>query len=332
MRDTVQEILFGVSGQTLWMDAPEGRPSSITSVTVYRYDVDDGGDDESAVSATAIDSVNTDTTAAAGYGETDPTLLTLSSGTGVTIGRDYLLADANGGGASEWVTIADVDGTLAHTRSPLINSYSSGATLKSARMTATVDATWAATSSKISDEGTLSDLRAAIEGTPLRTEYDAEPRYRAVFVYVVNSVTCRREIRFDLVRYSAQHSILPTDVDAVYPGWLDRLPLDYRKDQGRSLISDAYRAVRLDMRADGNAARWLRSPDVVGELVIMRSQVTALERSILHGNADDLALNTARKLYEARYNQLVRGPHVEIGTAPGGAIIGGRPRGAFGRR
>ena len=41
MRDTIQEIVFGVTGQTLYLDAPEGVPSAVTSVTVVRSDGDD---------------------------------------------------------------------------------------------------------------------------------------------------------------------------------------------------------------------------------------------------------------------------------------------------
>lgn len=326
MRDSVQEIVFGVSGQTLWMDAPEGRPSSITSVQVFRFDEDDTNTAQSAVSATAVDAVNTETSAAAGYDQTDQTAITVVSATGIGIGREYVITGQDG--LYESVVIASADGQSLTTRSPMINAYAATASFQSTRMTATVDTTWAATASNISETLSVNQLYNAAD-----PDVDAEPRYRAVFTYVVDGATYRREIRFDLVRYSSGHLISPIDVDNRYPGWLDRVPNDYRRQQGRGLIEEAFRAVRMDMLADGNAARWLRRQDVIGELVVYRAQVFAIELALYHGKlTDPAALESARQGYQMRYDQLVRGKHVEIGSTSGGAIVGGRTRGPMGRR
>ena len=46
MRD-VQSVTFDVTGQTVYFDAPEGRPSSVTSATVYLWDASDDATAES---------------------------------------------------------------------------------------------------------------------------------------------------------------------------------------------------------------------------------------------------------------------------------------------
>ncbi|HND50813.1 MAG TPA: hypothetical protein PLV92_00395 [Pirellulaceae bacterium] len=326
MRDPVQEIVFGVTGQTIWLEALEGRPASLTSVQVFRSGDNDTDTAQAATSATAIDAANTVTTAAAGYDQANQTALTVDEGGDIVIGREYLITGADG--LYELVVIASKSHGSLVTRSPMINAYATGATVQSCRMTATIDSTWVANTANLSENQSL-DWR----GTGAETDVDVEPRYRAVFTYVISDGTTRkREIRFDLVRYSSGHLVSPVDVDNRFPGWLDRVPNDYRRQQGRGIIEEAFRAVRLDMLADGNAPRWLRRQDVIGELVIQRAQLFAIELAVMHGKIDPASLDAASKSYRERYDQLVRGKHVEIGSTPGGAIVGGRTHGPLGRR
>ena len=327
MRDLVQELTFGQTGQTLYLDCPEGRPSAVASVTVYRSDVDDSGGAESALGSPSIDSASTTLSAAAGYDQTDTKLLTLTSGTGFVAGRPYLLTATTG--ETAWVMLAAISGTTAYSRTPLTSAFASGSTFASTRISATVDSTWIATASKISDESGIDALRT---DTWIQGDADEDPRYRAVWVYTVGGIVRRREIRFDLVRYTSQHAITPVDVDQRFPGFIDRLPADYRRDQGQSLIDEAHRAVKFDLLADGHAARWVRRPDVIGELVACRAQAMAAELGVLHGAATLDAAKAASDIYERRYAQAIREPHIKIGSAPGGAIVGGRTTAGLTRR
>ena len=43
------------------------------------------------------------------------------------------------------------------------------------------------------------------------------------------------------------------DVLGVDSGWLDRLPIDDRREQGQPVIDWAFRAVRMDMLGDAKA-------------------------------------------------------------------------------
>lgn len=303
MRDVVQELLHGITGQTLVMDAPEGRPSSVTSVTVVENNQDDDGTVESATTGSASVESNPSTTlaAAAGVSQADPTALTLTSATGVSLGRSYLLSSA--AGHNEWVELVSLNGTSAVVRQPLINDYAiTTSTFQTTRMSISVSSTWIADVLKLSDESCV------------------EPRYRAIWVYVVGGVTYRRQAGFDVVRYSAQHHVTPLDVDLRFPGWLDRLPTDYRKEQGKSVIGQAWRAIKMDLRADGKLGRWVRNSDVVSELVLCRSNLISVELAAMHGSVTAEQLVSAQNIYRQRYDQLVREPHTTLAVTEMGAV------------
>ena len=50
-------------------------------------------------------------------------------------------------------------------------------------------------------------------------------------VVVVAGATQVYDRYFDLVRYPARHGVVPMDLERRFPGWLDGLPTDARKDQ-----------------------------------------------------------------------------------------------------
>lgn len=301
MRDVVQEILHGITGQTLVFDALEGRPSSVTSVTVYYADSGDDGPTQLATTGSGAVDTNpaTTTSGASGGDQVDPTAITLTSGTGVLRDRAYRLTSPTG--AWEWVELVKVNGTAVVSRVPLINAYASGSTFESTRMSITIDPTW------VADRGNLA------------SEEDVSARFRVAWVYVVNGTTYRRLSHFDLVRYTATHSVTPIDVDIRFPGWIDRLPTDYRSEQGRRLIDQAWRDVRDDLRGDRKLGRWLRDSDVISVLVAARANLGSVERSVFNGNATADQMKAASDIYRQRYDQLVREPHTAVAVDPMGA-------------
>ena len=326
MRDTYAEILFNVTGQSLVFDVPEGRPSSVVSVTVYRSEGDDTGQTETAVSTPVIESVSTTISADAGPTlATDVTALTLAATTGVAKDRTYLLTAATGD--YEFVEVASLNTTtkVVNTRVPLMNDYESGSTFVSTRITAPLISAWVQNSANLTGEGSLWNSEEP-------GDFDEDPWWRAAVVYVVNGITYKREIRFDVVRYSSQHTITPLDVDNAFPGWLDRVGRDYRKDQGRRLIDEAFRSVRFDLLADAKTARWIRRQDVIGELVVCKANLKEIETAVMRGAATLEALQAAKDVYTERYAQLIREPHVKIGASSGGAIVATQPRTNLWRR
>lgn len=305
MRSTHQEVLFNVANQVLVWDAPEGRASSVTSVTVELANADDINANEFAPTGTVETNPNTTLDAAAGVGQTNLKLIPLTATTGASVGRWYLLTAAKG--HKEIVEVDEVDSGVSVTaKHNLHNAYASGDAFVSTRITAPVDATWMATEANLSPEDST------------------HPVYRVVWVYVVNSVTYRHESYLDLVRTSAQHTVTPLDVAEVKATWLDDLPLDYRRDQGRALIDRAYRNVRLHLLADLKLARWVRHLDVMNDLVACQSVVVAEAVKVSNfGVGFNAAYESARQFYQQIYDQLIREPKVPIQASPGGGSTSG---------
>jgi hypothetical protein len=301
VRDLHQEIVFGVAGQSLVWDCPEGRPTAVTSVNVYRADQDDTGPAEFTPAGTIEATPDTTITAAAGADQSNPRAIALTVADGIVRDRQYLIA-SSATGDTEWFSVDKLAGLSVTTRQPLINSYAIGATVKGTRITAPVDAAWVASVNKLSPEES------------------PHPWYRAVLVYTVGGVVYRSQNFVDLVRYTTKHTVTPIDVDGVKAGWLDELPVDYRREQGRQLIAEAFRAVRLDMLTDGKAFRWLRHLDVVNELVAYRAvERAAAVRVANFGVGFNASYQLALDAYERRYRQLIREPKVPLLATPGGS-------------
>jgi hypothetical protein len=297
------DILFGVASQSLTFDCPDGRPSSVTSVTVYQNIADDDSTAETATTGSGSVETNPNTTlsAAAGISETNPRSITVASGTGISVGRIYRLASV--AGEYEDVEIMSVNSTALTVRHPLRNDYAvTTSTLKSNRVSISLSDTWVASTNNLSPT------------------YHPQPKYRVRWVLVVNGVTKIYDTYFDLVRYAAQHHVSPIDVAARSPDWLDWLAPDQRDDQGRDLIRRAWNEVKFDLYGEGKADQALRNAEARDKLVIDRALLLAVEDRVLAGapvSAD--AIKLARDVYERRFNSLIRSPNVAIDRGGGGA-------------
>lgn len=301
-----QEIVYNLTGQSFYYDPPEGRPSGTPTVQVFDAGSDDDAPAEAATTgACAIDAVSTTISASVGEGET---ALTLTSGTGVAKGRRYLLADTDG--QRELVEVATVNGTAVTVRHPLVNAYASGATFQGIRITIGVDSTWMA------DPANLSD---ALGVTAPSTVTAGAAGYRLRWAYTVDSVATIGVSYADLVRYQAKNLVSPLDVDRTFPGWIDRLPPDYRDDQGAAIIDEAFHAVRMDALADAHVLRKLRDTQVLAELIRYRANLILVQSNVMHGSTDPRALEAAAKLYDQRYETLIREPKIPADNDGGGA-------------
>ncbi len=90
------------------------------------------------------------------------------------------------------------------------------------------------------------------------------------------------------------------------PGWLDRLPHDHRNNQGRSLIDDAYRSVKLDLHQIDLAASALAESEVVDELVRYKAiELSEYARALDGGGSSDGAMLSQKK-YQERLDALLR--------------------------
>ncbi len=294
--------MFGVTGQSLVLDVREGRPSSVTSVTVYAADADDNATAESATTGSA--SVETDPNtliaSAAGASQTNPKAITVS-GAGVLVGRRYWIeSDFDHKEEIEFVSFFGASGTLRH---PLVNDYALGSALFTTRCSVSLDSTW------VADESNLS------------VAFAPSPAYRVRWVVVVGGATQVYDQYFDLVRYPARHRVSALDVENLSPGWIDRLPVDARADQGRGLIDRAWAHVKWDLFKAGIGDSALRNAALLHELVASRAVLVSLEDQALAGAAIDLAAGA--QIYDRRFAGLIETPRAPVDRSGGGASTAG---------
>lgn len=311
-----QEVVFNLLGQSFFYDVPEGRPAAAPTPTVQVFlatNDDDGVAETATTGSCAIDSVDTTLSVAATAGDTQ---MTVTSGTAIARGRRYLVS-ASSAGDREIIEVASISGTTTvGLRRPLSNSYTSGAAFQGTRVTIGVNATWVADRSKLTD-ALGSNWRTDVEDDP--AQFAGHPGFRMRWSYTVGGVASIGISFADLVRYQAKNLITPLDVDGRFAGWIDRLPPDYQRDQGTSLVEESFHAVREDLLGDAQTARKIRSTDVVGTLTIYKAALLAAQHNVLAGRGDTEAVKVAQDLYTQRYNQLAREPKFSVDTAGSGA-------------
>ncbi len=284
----VQDITFDVTGQKVYFDAPEGRPSSVTSATVFGWDVSDDDTAESAIGTPTVDA-DPDVVIAAdsGYGQSDARILNVDDSADFVVGRTYLVTSV--AGAHESFICAEVGDDTVTAQHPLHNAYTADDAVQSTRITATVDPSW------VADEANLRD------------DAGPNPHYRVRWVYVLADDSVRVvDTYFNLVRYAGTHGVLPQDVEAMSPGWLDRLPSDHRNTQGRALIDEAYREVRMDVHQIDIAASSLAESEIVDGLVKYKTIELGEYARVLAGGGSSEAVMLSQKRYQERLDALLR--------------------------
>ena len=277
----MQNLFYNITGeQTLVWDAPEGRPSAITSVSVFAMGTGDDGTAEAATSGSPSVETNPNTTfdAASGVSTSTPRALNLTATTGIEVGRSYLATNA--AGESERIDVTEViAGVSASARHHLVNDYAAADTLVSTRISIAVDDTWIADSANISDDS------------------NPNPGFRVRWVYVVDGVTRVRDDYFNVVRYRADHDVLPKDVALVRVNWITSLPVEHQEDNGMQLIEDAYTDVKFDLHRNQIAAEMLRNRSVVNRLTIRKAILMASENRAAE-TGDTIAWEMDKDTYE----------------------------------
>ena len=247
MRSTA-DITYAVTGQTLTLRVMEGLPSSAT-FSVFPDYADDDATAEFSGSGT-VSTVNTTISAASGPSQADVQKLSLTSTSGIATGAKFLLAENS---LREWVEPISIHSGYIRVRHPLQHNYTTAATLVGTTITAAIDSTW------VADEGNLSD------------HGDPNPDYRVLWTYVVSGATLYAYTFFDLVRAPIGTQVDIDDVNAYAPELVDTLPVEYRADQGRSLITAAWRGVQAVFASQGIDTDAMRDNQVLDELVIMKA-------------------------------------------------------------
>jgi hypothetical protein len=306
----VQELMFGVGGQSLVFDAP-CRPSSITSVTVLPWDAGDDDTPEDATSGSgSIDAVNTTFDADSGISEAEPRTCNLAATTSIVVGRVYLAVNAQL--ESEWVEVAAIaSGASVTARSPLQNDFASGATFQGTRITMTVDQDW------ILDENHISDDADPNPGYRVRWEWVGTPPGGASQTFVHYTY-------LDVVRAPAQLLVTPADMALFTPAWTGILPTDHRQDGGARLIAEAYTEVKMRLYAARVPDEQTRNAEIMAQLVKYAARML-LHRAQFEAGGELEPYQLARDELTGLVNQLVAVSSVlPVGQDTTGA--GARPR------
>lgn len=250
MADRTAEVLFNETGQTVSVYPPEailGIPSSVTC------DVFEGGasdDDTAEFSPTVtVDAVSTTLSAAAGYSQSDRTLLTVASVTGMDPGTLYLVDNV-----SEQKEIVEPKAVpasggavlLAH---PLELDYPiTTSTVKGIKMTFTVDPTWVAAESNILAPWTAS--------------------YKVKWKYTIAGVVRRYTSYLRLVRKQFKSGITQEDLTTRWPDMRYHEPVDRRGNEMRWLIKAAEDVFRVDLLAQGFRPEQISDTEIVARNMV----------------------------------------------------------------
>jgi hypothetical protein len=293
-------IRFGDTAATVYLDAPEGRATSVTSVTVYEDANSDTGTTETALGSPAVET-NPATTfdAASGVSQATPNRCNLTATTGIAVGRTYLITNAYS--EREWVEVTAISsGAYVDVRSDLQRDYAAADTFVSTRISATVDATWIADTSNVSH--------------PLCPF----PRWRAAFLYTVGGVVYRSVRSFDVTRYPWHHSVTAVDVDRRSRGWLFRLATEDQRGPEET-VDEAAHLVKVDLWERGVADYALRNSAVLNELVTLRAIALVAEQSYMHGGNNRAQLDMASAAYFDRFTKFVDAGLVPVQSSEDGA-------------
>ena len=237
-----------VTGQSLSVRVPNGRPTSATFKVFRNYGSDESVPEFSG--AAVVNSVDTTLAAIAGPSQSNPTQLTLASAAGVSTSARYLLSS---NGRSEWIDPVEVATPLVSSRFPLQQDFPIGATFQGTYLTAAVDDTWVSALSRMSDLA------------------DTTPDYRVTWYVVIGGATRVIYSFFDIVRADSRHHVDISDVNERAFGLLDSLPIEYRAEQGQPIIDGAWRSVRADLIAQRISPDAWRDDEALDELVVLRS-------------------------------------------------------------
>jgi hypothetical protein len=291
----MDSILFGLTSQTLEMYPPQWQEGVPSSATFSVWGPFDDNDDTAEFSGSAtIDSVSTTFDQSSGFGYTNPKIAYLTSTANISPRRFYVAQNA--ASERELVRVNGINtNDYATLDSPLFKSYANGDSFFGIRIVASVDNTFVATESKISQ--------------PMSP-------YRVRWRYTVNSIVREHWTYFTLSRQSASHNI---DVHDLRELWSD---VQFEGDKDgliTGIINWAFDRVRYDLRRRNIEISRVRDAEMLDELVRSAAYMGLGIRGYAPGarSVDDFAQQT-EKMYAADLEGAVL--HFNVDQGPGGNI------------
>lgn len=267
-------LTFNVTGQTIEYYPPieeiiadAGPPTSGATYAVFRGS--QSNDDTPILSGTAtLDSVSTTLQSTAGPSSADRSLMQLTSGTGVVIGRRYLLTNIATNGSQRQVIIPKFISTnFVNHEADVWTNFDLLSTFKGLRHVFTVDSAFIALSSNINIYGTLVDRVLPFDTGDTAT---AAPPYRVRWTYTTGGGTMRTHwTTFDVCRAPAQHHVTVENVRAMVP---DIIWNEWTQQRGQDFmpqIHEAFERLRFDIRMAGYDPNMVTDPLIMDRLTTL---------------------------------------------------------------
>lgn len=289
-------LLLAGGAQSVTIDTPEGRPSSIT-VAIYdpRYEEDDSQMPVASTAAGTItataSTINTTLDAAAGAAQNDPRNVPLTATTGCVAGIPAKIEE-DADLKSELVEIHAVTaGDKVSVREPLEFDYTAGATFVGIRTTASI-----AASIFTADSGWLGK------------ETNLGENYRVKWTLTIGGTTYVRRTYFDLVRLGGPQSVSVLDVLPLFPNFQEHEWFQQEGKRGEPQLRWSESEVNDDLRGIGYKFDYLRGHDTYQRLVGYRWRLSlALAGVVPAGLSVADQIEVWRTLYDRLYSEIKLG-------------------------
>jgi hypothetical protein len=266
-------LIYNVTGQTLEWYPPADEVLRFGAPAAATYSVWRGEsslDETPLFTGTAtLDSVSQTTQNIAGPTADDRSLVQVASGTGVTIGRRYLLTNAASNGGQRMIIVPRlVAGAFINHETDIGTTFTLPCTFQGLRQSFTIDASFIATLANINIYGSLLNRYSSWDSGDTKTE---APPYRVRWSYVLDSATRHAWTTFDVCRFPLKHNVT---VDSIKGRLPDAVLMEWQQQRGSDFqpqIEEAFDSVKFDIRLAGYDADMIQDPQIIDRLVMLKT-------------------------------------------------------------
>ena len=289
-----EEIVLGGPDQRFTLE-PVEQPRGRATLTVAR-----GGITHPATLDCVIDPAEVTVVEPACAGDTTIRVATSRS---IGLRRPFDLCEP--GVERQRVAVTRIFDSELTLRRPLAHAITTAAVLTGARITATIDPTWANDTANLTDH--------------------LDESYVLTWQYETPEGSATATTTADLVRVPQRLRVTPDDVERRFPGFA-ALGLD-----PTDAIAEAFELVRRDVRTH-RAIQRARDAAALRELAIIRAHVVAIEYAAMFRGAPYATLVAAEERYFARLAELVeeaktakRAPGTSAGAWTANEVVSPQP-------
>lgn len=263
-------LYFNGTGQEIEFYPPAAevlRDGAANAATYSIYRGEQSNDDTPILTGTAtLDSTSQTTQNIAGPTAADRAIVQVASGSGIVIGRRYLLTNNSGNGSQRMIVVVRrIAGAFLYHETDIMVEFTLPCTFVGLRQTFTIDSTFIQTASNI-NTGTAGVSLTAYTGTDAP---NVAPPYRVRWSYTTGSTARVSWTTFDVSRAPLQHSATVESIRAMVPDiiwdeWTQQRGMDFAPQ-----LNTSFERVRFDIRMAGYDPNMVTDPMIVDRLVTL---------------------------------------------------------------